>query len=82
MAIRRVQTALQLRDEQAQRVQRLPQIVAGRSQKTRFGQVGMFELTGSFLDPAFERRVRVLQLRRHTIELFTQHLELVVVQPI
>src|SRR5262245_7631470 len=57
MTIRRVQTALQLCNEQAQRVQRLPQIVAGGRQRTRFSQVGKFQLTGSFPDPAFERRV-------------------------
>ena len=35
-------------------MQRLPQIMARRSEKARFGQIGKFELMRAFLDLAFE----------------------------
>src|SRR5581483_401671 len=67
----------QLRDEQAQRMQRLPQIMARGREKAGFGLVGELELARTFLDLALERRVGLLQLRRHAVESLAERFELV-----
>ena len=41
--------AVQLRDEKPDRMQRLAQIVACRSQETGFGEIGGFQLPGALL---------------------------------
>src|SRR5258706_6061492 len=66
-----------LRNEQPQGMQRLSQIVARRRQKPGFCRIGELELMGPLLDLAFERRVGILELRRHAIELFAQRLQFV-----
>src|SRR5229473_2583800 len=66
-----------LRDEQPQGMQRLPQIVARRREETGFCGVGELELMGPFFDLAFKRRVRILELRCHAVELIAQRLQFV-----
>ena len=58
-------------------MQRLAQVVARGGEEARLRQVGDLKLVGAFLDLAFERGVGALQLRRHAIELFAEHLQLV-----
>ena len=68
---------IELGDEQTKRVQRLPQVVARRRQETRLGEIGELELPRALDHLALERRVGLLQLRRHAVELISQRLQLV-----
>ena len=71
------QLAVQLRDEEAQSMERLTQIMAGRSDKARLGLVGGFELAGAFFDFAFQAGVGFLQPSGHGVELIAERLEFV-----
>ena len=72
-----IHVAVELSDEQPQRMQRLSQIVAGRCEKSGFGEVGELQLMCAFVDLALECRVGLLQLRSHAVELIAQRFELV-----
>lgn len=64
--------AAELRDEQTECVERLSQVVTCRRQKPRLGLVRDFQLARPLLDLAFERRIGLLQLHRHAVELIAQ----------
>ena len=76
-ALSGAQLAVQLRDEEAQSMERLTQIVAGRSNEARLGLVGGFELAGALFDFAFQTGVGFLQPGGHGVELIAQRLEFV-----
>src|SRR5262245_32620185 len=59
-------------------MQRLAQIVARRSQKAGFCQIGELELMRALFDLTLQRGIRLLQLRRHLVELTAKRLKLVV----
>src|SRR5262249_13854905 len=69
--------AAQLRDEQAECMQRLAQIVTRRRKKPGFRQVRKRKLMGAFLDLAFEARIGVLQLFGHAVKLLGERLKLI-----
>src|SRR4029078_7588466 len=73
----RARIRAQLRDEQAKSMQGLPQVVTCRCQESGFRLIGKFELHGALLDLALERRVQVLKLCRHAVELIAERLKLV-----
>ncbi len=52
-ALSRAQLAVELRDEEAQSMERLTQIVTGRGNEARLRLIGGFELAGALLDLAF-----------------------------
>ena len=76
-ALAGAQLAVELRDEEAQSMERLTQIVTGRSDKTRLCLVGVFELTGALFDFTFQAGVGFLQPGGHGVELIAQCLEFV-----
>ena len=71
------QLALQLRDEEAQSMERLTQIVTGRSNEARLGLIGGFELAGALFDLAFQTGIGFLQPGGHGIELIAERLKFV-----
>ena len=58
-------------------MERLTQVVAGRSDEARLGLVGGFELTRAFFDFAFQAGVGLLQPGGHGVELIAQGFEFV-----
>ena len=76
-ALAGTQLALQLLHEETQGMERLTQIMAGRSDKARLGLVGGFELAGALFDLAFQTGVGFLQPGGHGVELIAQRFEFV-----
>ena len=67
----------QLIGKQVERMQRLAQVVARRSQKPRLREIRKLQLLRSLLDLALQRGIGLLQSRRHVVELIAQRLKLV-----
>ena len=68
---------LKLRNEKAQRMHRLAQIVAGDGEESRFRRIRSRQLVRAFLDLLFQASIRLAQLVRHLIELVSERLQLV-----
>src|SRR5262245_28520332 len=67
----------QLRHEQIERVERLPEVMAGCRNETGLVLVCECQLMGSLLNLSLERRIRVLQLLGHIVELIGERRELI-----
>ena len=74
IAVRRIERRAQLRNEEAQRMQRLAQVMACGREKAGLGQIGQFELVRALLDLALQRCIGALELLRHAVELLAQGL--------
>ena len=68
---------MQLRDEEAQGMERLTQIVAGGRDEARLGLIGGFELAGALFDFAFQTGIGFLQPGGHGVELIAERFEFV-----
>src|SRR5262249_56843395 len=74
---RRPQPAAQLRNEQAQGVQGLAQVVVCGGQEARLRQVGELELLGAVDGLSLQVRIGLLELGGHEVELIPQGLQII-----